>query len=211
MILMRRSTVFLALGIIILVIGALLITVRFMSIPQTRKWTVNYSFPRGSLATHEEHYSIGGAHSTFCSYRDEICVVDYDAPYDDHEIREDQVWINLDLYNRSKEAKLLVIFTDKYNYTLGVHSLVDPLPPSLAFVSPRHGEIKIYLGSPLSLEELQEKGCYGNWNLTFRLYHYPNLSDIPLHPHYALIFGFFLILAGISVITVSLRRIERED
>ncbi len=214
---MKNKIIFLVLGIVILVVGIPFITifaiVAYLSVPQTREWTANYSFPRGSLATQHEYYNIGGVSSVECRYGEEILGIDYGAPYNDHEINwpaGDWRIYYADLYNRTKEAKLSVIFTDKYNDTLGIYHLVDTIRWRVFFVSPGPREIKIYLGSPLSLEELQEKGCYGKWNVTFKSYYYPNLRDLPIRLKASyIILGSIAILAGICVVTVSLKRISR--
>jgi hypothetical protein len=121
----------------------------------------------------------------------------------------------LGLFDRTREAKLSVIFTDESNHTLGVHYLVDVINHRVFFATPGPREIKIYLGSPLPLEVLQEKGCYGNWNVTFRSYHYPSLIGIINVPRFGgyivLILGSVAILTGIVVITISLRSISRDE
>jgi hypothetical protein len=206
---LRKNTSFLVLGILILVIGTSLATMEYMSIPQKREWTVNYSFPGNGLDTKDyegksQHYNIGGVYSMAYSHRDELMVVDYGAPYYDHEVHNDLRLIDPDRVNRTMEAQLLLILTDIHNYTLEVASLdIYDLP---IYYLPYIGQIQIYLGSPLSLDEYY----YGNWNVTFRLYHNPNLRDIHLFPYDFLVFGFAMILAGISVITISLRRISRD-
>jgi hypothetical protein len=179
----------------------------YMSIPQKREWTVNYSFPGGGLDTQGKHYNIGGVYSIPYSYPDIIRVVDYGAPYVDHHKKPGLISIYNGRYNRTLEAELFVIFADDYNHTLAMQCLADVLRNGkVSFVFNRIGPIKVYLGSPLSLGEYY----YGNWNVTFRLYHNPNLSDIHLFPYDFLVFGFAMILAGISVITISLRRISRD-
>lgn len=213
---MKKSIIFLVLGIVILVVGIPFVTMGYMSVPQTREWIVNYSFPGDSLDTQHEHYNIGGVYSTVIDYhQDEIIAVDYGAPYNDHEIKGDVVIISSELFNRTKEAKLLVILTDRSNSTLGVYHLVDIIYWRVFFATPGPREIKIYLGSPLPLEVLQEKGCYGNWNVTFRSYHYPSLLDIinvspRFAPYLVLILGSIAILTGICMVTISLKRISRD-
>jgi len=212
----KKSIISLVLGILVLVIGIPFVTIGYMSVPQTREWIVNYSFPGDSLDTQHEHYNIGGVYSTVIDYhQDVIIAVDYGAPYKDHAIQGDLKQIFLDLFDRTREAKLSVIFTDESNHTLGVHYLVDVINHRVFFATPGPREIKIYLGSPLPLEVLQEKGCYGNWNVTFRSYHYPSLLDIinvspRFAPYLVLILRSIAILTGICVVTISLKRISRD-
>ncbi len=211
------------LGILILVIGIPFATVGFLSIlsvPHIKEWTANYSFPGGSLDTQDKHYNIGGVYSMSYSSRDIVRVMDYEAPFHDHTIDGDVVLVYPDLYNRTREAELLVIFADEDDLISGMHSLnlQNVLFGRIVFASWGPPEIKIYLGSPLSLDELQEKGCYGNWSITFRLEHYPNLLDAPLFgfararrfaSYFTIIFGFSVILGGMSLIAISLRKKDR--
>lgn len=210
------------LGILVLLIGIPFATVGFLSIlsvPRTKEWTVTYAFPGGSLDSQSKHYNIGGVYSMSYSSRDIVYVIDYEAPFHDHTIDGDVVLVYSDLYNRTREAELLVIFTDEHDFISEMHNLnlQNVLFGRIVFASWGPPEIRIYLGSPLSLDELQEKGCYGNWSITFGLEHYPNLLDAPLFgfasrrfaSYFTIIFGFIVILGGMSLIVISLRKKDK--
>jgi hypothetical protein len=125
---LRKNKSFLVLGILILVVGTSVATMEYMSIPEIREWTANYSFPGTGLDIKDyegksQHYNIGGVYSMTYSRRDELMVVDYCAPYNDHEVHNDLRLIDPDRVNRTMEAQFLLILTDVHNYTLEVASL----------------------------------------------------------------------------------------
>jgi len=198
-------------GAATLIIGALFVLTVYISFPQTTEWTVDYSFPRSNLDAQGEHYNVAGAYSTFYSARDVILIMDYNAPFNDHVLQGDLCLIDSRLSNRTKEAQIQVIFTDYHNQILDAHQL-EPGRGSRLFVSSYHGEIRIYLGSPLPSEELEEKECYGNWNVTFRLHHYPNLLDTSpdmrgkFIRYSVLGVGLIAIVTGLALTKLSLRK-----
>ncbi len=173
---MSKSLILLVIGIATLIVGALFVLTVYISFPQTTDWAVDYSFPGSDLDAQGKHYSVAGVYSTFYSSRDIVLTTDYTAPFYDHECHGDVCNIYSPLSNRTKEAQIQVIFTDENNQVLDTHQLEPGLGSGL-FASSYHGELRIYLGSPLSSVELEEKGCYGNWSVTFTLHHYPNLID----------------------------------
>lgn len=205
---------FLVLGVAILIIGALFVFTVYMSFPQTTEWTVDYSFPESDFEAQGKHYSVAEAYSMFYSSRDVVLIMDYSAPYCDHitSYGGDCISIFVPDYNRTLEAEMQVIFVNGYNQVLEVKHLdIDNMP--WPFVSSYQGKIKIYLASPLPLEELAQKGCYGNWNVTFRQYHYPNLLEIYPHTHrgqfilYSVLsIGLIAIVTGVALTKLSMRK-----
>jgi hypothetical protein len=176
------------------------------------EWTVDYSFPGSDLDIQGEHYSVAEAYSTFYSGRDVVLIMDYNAPYIDHtSCGGDCISILEPHLNRTLEAEMQVIFVNDYNQVLEAKHL-DAAHMPWPFVSSYHGEIRIYLGSPLPSEELEEKGCYGNWNVTFRLHHYPNLLDVSPYMRGQLIrysvlgLGLIAIVTGLALTKLSQRK-----
>jgi hypothetical protein len=209
---LSKSRILLVIGVAVLIIGALFVLTVYISFPQTTEWTVDYSFPGSDLDAQGEHYSVAGVYSTFYSSRDVVLIVDYTAPFNDHEWHADVCFMDSRLSNRTKEAQMQVIFTDDHNQVLDGHQL-EPGGVGGLFATSYHGEIRIYLGSPLPLEELQEKECYGNWNVTFVLHHYPNLLDTSPYSirgqfirYFVLGVGLVAIVTGLVLTTLSLRK-----
>lgn len=208
---MSKSRILLVIGVAVLVTGALFVLTVYISFPQTMEWTVDYSFPGSDLDAQGEHYNIAGVYSTFYFSRDVVLIVDYAAPFNDHECHGDLCLIDTRLSNRTREAQIQAIFADNNNQVLDVQQL-EPGFSSQPFVFSYQGEMRIYLGSPLPPEELEEKECYGNWNVTFRLDHYPNLLDTGPNVrgqfirYFVLGVGLVAIVTGLALTRLSMRK-----
>lgn len=208
---MSNSRILLVISVAVLIIGALFVFTVYVSFPQTTEWAVDYSFPGSDLDAQGEHYNVAGVYSMSYSDRDVILTMDYSAPFFDHERHGDVQFINDLLVNRTKEAQILLIFTTDNNQVLDTQQL-DPEFRSPVFVYPHSGEIRIYLGSPLPLEQLEENECYGNWNVTFRMHHYPNLLDTgpsvrgQFIRYFVLGAGLIAIVTGVALTKLSVRR-----
>jgi len=180
-------------------------------VPSNNRMDSRLLFSGSDLDANGEHYTVAGVYSTFYSSRDIIWTMDYAAPFYDREWHGDVGFINSALSNRTKEAQIQVIFTNKNNQVLDTHQL-RPGPGAGLFASSYHGELRIYLGSPLSSEELQEKGCYGNWNVTFSQSHYPILLDTSpslrgqFIRYFVLGIELIAIVAGLALTKLSQRR-----
>lgn len=187
---MRKSITLLILGILILAIGISLSTAGlYMPFTETSDAVVDFHFPNGNLTTREgEHYNIGGVYSTYYSWGDVIRVYDY-SPHRTNGYEEP-----IDLY--------VVFMTAEHNTTLQTVLLLNLRESSKHFfISTYDGGINVYLASPLSLNELKEKGYYGDWSVTFMLNHY-------VHGNLAILsFGIVMTFAGIILTPMSLRRL----
>lgn len=195
---MKKNSVFLVSGFLVLIVGIHIVVVGYLAIPQDKEWTVNYSLPAGKLETGGKNYTIGGVYTMQYTSRDMIWVRKYDPIF---------------LYRGSYDApeELYVIFTNEYNSIVEVHRLKDMADGSRSFIA--HfpwKELRIYLGSPLSHEELSDQGYYGDWDVTFVLRHYPSAQDFTgRQPDAFLILGAIVILAGIAVTTFSLTKVVK--
>ena len=195
---MKNNTVLLVSGFLVLIIGIHVVVVGYLVIPQDKEWTVNYSLPAGKLETGGKNYTIGGVYIMKYTSRDLIWVETFRP---DH------------LYRGSYDepGDLYVIFTNEYNNTLEVYRLVS-ISRWASFMARFYWrELRIYLGSPLSHEELSDQGYYGDWNVTFVLRHYPSALDL-VGLHYGYLFrdsGTIMILVGVVVTTFSLIKTVR--
>lgn len=195
---MKKNSVFLVLGFLVLIVGIHVVVVGYLAISQDKEWMVNYSLPAGKLETGGKNYTIGGVYTMQYS-------------------RLDVIWVRIHspLYLYSLEdhspVDLYVIFTNEYNSIVEVHRLKDMADGSRSFIA--HfpwKELRIYLGSPLAHEELVDQGYYGDWNVTFVLRHYPSALDFTGRYHNSfLVYGAIVILTGIAVTTLSLIKIIR--
>jgi len=185
---LKKNITFVIFGVLILAIGTSLSTVGlYLPSVETSHTIANFHFPNGNLTTYEgEFYNVGGVYSTYYSLRDIIRLYDY-SPH----------LINQNIY----PTDLYMVFvTAEDNTTLHTVHLRDLyLSPEHFFVSTYDGEINVYLASPLSLNELEKKGYYGDWEVTFTLHHYThgNLT--------VFILGIVVTLVGILLMTVSLK------
>lgn len=195
--------ILLVIGVGTLIVGALFVLTVYISFPQTTDLTVGYSFPGSDLDAQGKHYSVAGVYSTFYSSRDIVLTMDYTAPFFDHECHGDVCVIYDPLSNRTKEAQIQVIFTTGNNQVLDTHQLEPGLGSGL-FASSYQGELRIYLGSPLSSVELEELGCYGNWSVTFTLHHYPNLIDTSPYSIRGQFTRYFVLGVGLAAIATGL-------
>lgn len=203
---MRKNIAFLVSGFLVLIVGIHVVVVGYLAIPQDKEWMVNYSFPGGRLENRGQpcmkNYTIGGVYSMKYSRGDIIRVTDYDPAY-------------INGYYGDRPIDLYLIFTNKYSFILEVNSLINVHESrGHSFVSDYDGEIKIYLGSLLLPDELQEKGYYRDWNVTFRLRNYPSVLDITkgINPNWLppiSVIGAVMILAGIAVTTFSLTKVVK--
>ena len=194
---MKKTTAFLYLSILIFAIGICLSTAGlYVPLAETSEPVVGFHFPNGNLTTYEgEHYNVGGVYSTYYSWRDIIRVWDYSP----RRINESE--LPIDLY--------MVFTTAEHNGTLHRVRLIDLLEFKHFFISAylKHffisaydGEINVYLASPLSLSELEQKGYYGDWAVTLLLHHYA-------HGNWAiLVLGMVVCSAGVLMIIVSSRK-----
>ena len=192
--------ILLTLGIFILAIGPSLSTAGlYMPFTETSDTVVNFHFPNGNLTTREgEHYNVGGVYSTYYSWGDVIRVFNF-VP---HTINEYEEPIDLYVVFVTARAREFI----ERNTSLQKVSLIDLWrSPEHFFISPYDGEINVYLASPLSLNELEEKGYCGDWDVTFGLHHFAH-GNVAI-----LVFGIVMTFAGIFLITMSLRvRTEME-
>lgn len=194
---MKKNSVFLVSGFLVLIVGIHVVIVGYLAIPQDKEWTVNYSLPVGKLETGGKNYTIGGVYTMQYASGDIIWAPTVEPTF---------------LYRGTHDlpTELYLIFTTEQNITIETYH-VQSLWYSRSFVAnPPGKELNIYLGSQLPLEELRQKGYYGDWNVTFNLRHYPSAQDFTgRQPDAFLILGAIVILAGIAVTTFSLIKIIR--